>query len=119
MHGFGLVDLYDNDKDEDPLALGGVGKFGLMSKSARPTCVSNSPTFATGNIYGWTRNQRVPGHLNPFSRVLARWLDPIEITRDGFYAIQPAEISSQVFVIRKKFPAGEYLYLENRQPYRW
>lgn len=32
MHGFGLIDYYDNDIDEDPLPLlGGTGHFGIMS----------------------------------------------------------------------------------------
>lgn len=33
MHGFGLFDLYDLDRDEAPLSrLGGTGHFGIMSK---------------------------------------------------------------------------------------
>ena len=37
MHGLGrLIDLYDLDYDEEPILLGGTGRFGLMS-----------------NLYGW------------------------------------------------------------------
>lgn len=57
--------------------------------------------------------------MNAFSRIFIGWLEPIELTKDGFYAIQPAELTSQVYVIRKGFRQGEYLLLENRQPYQW
>lgn len=30
-----------------------------------------------------------------------------------------SEISSQVYVIKNKFPDGEYLYIENKQPMLW
>ena len=102
MHGFGLLDLYDQDKDEDPIKLGGVGKFGIMS-----------------NIFGWRRNDRIPGMLSPFSRVFVGWLKPVFIAEDGYYPIQPCEISSQIYVIYKGYPSGEYLYIENRQRYKW
>lgn len=102
MHGFGLYDLYDQDPDGPPILLGGTGRFGLMS-----------------NLHGWNRNEKIPGHLNAFSRDFVGWLEPIEITEDGVYPIQPCEISSQVYVIRNKFPSGEYLYLENRQQILW
>lgn len=57
--------------------------------------------------------------MNPYSRVLAGWLEPIDITEDGYYPIQPCEFSSQVYRITKNYPFGEYLYIENRQPYLW
>ena len=33
MHGFGLLDLYDEDYEEETILIGGAGKFGLMSNS--------------------------------------------------------------------------------------
>lgn len=102
LHGFGLFDLYDLDQDDEPVKLGGTGKFGIMS-----------------NMLGWNQNGRVPGHMNAFSRMFVGWLEPTEITEDGFYAVQPAELSSQIYIIRKGFPEGEYLLIENRQPYQW
>jgi hypothetical protein len=47
------------------------------------------------------------------------WLDPIVIDRDGFYAIQPSEISGHIYKIDANFPDGEYLLIENRQPIKW
>jgi hypothetical protein len=36
LHGFGLIDIYDNDEDEEPISLGGTGSFDIMC-----------------NYYGW------------------------------------------------------------------
>jgi hypothetical protein len=102
IHGFGALDLYDQDRDEPSIKVGGTGKFDVMS-----------------NLLGWKRNERIPGMLNAFTRVFIGWLEPIYIFQDGYYPIQPCEISSQIYVIKKNFPNGEYIYIENRQPYRW
>jgi M6 family metalloprotease-like protein len=104
LHGFGLYDLYDIDKDEvEKIAIGGTGRFDIMS-----------------NALGWDRNVSVPGHMSPFSRLkVDGWLEPILITVDGFYAVQPSEISAHVYKITHNFPSGEYLLLENRQPIKW
>lgn len=37
----------------------------------------------------------------------------------GYYAIQPSEISSQIYMISQNFPAGEYLLIENRYGMKW
>lgn len=103
MHGFGLSDLYDQDLDEEGLAnLGGLGLFDTMSST-----------------WGWNRNLAIPGHMSPFSRVAAGWLEPIVISTDGHYPIQASKISNKVYVIRKNFLEDEYLYIENRQPIKW
>ena len=98
--GFGLKDMYDQDSDEGKAALGGIGRFDIMS-----------------NALGWDRNTLIPGHMSPFSRLSTPgWLEPIAITRNGFYAIQPSEISGHIYKITQNFPEGEYLLIENRQP---
>jgi M6 family metalloprotease-like protein len=104
LHGFGLYDLYDLDKDESQkLPIGGTSRFDIMS-----------------NALGWNRNVAIPGHMSPFSRLKVEgWLEPILITVDGFYAIQPSEISAHVYKISHNFPTGEYLLIENRQPIKW
>ena len=102
MHGFGLFDLYDQDLDEPDINIGGTGRFCLMSSS-----------------FGWKRHLARPGHLSPHSRVVAEWLEPIEITVDGAYPIQASEFSSQIYVIKQNFPDNEHLYIENRQPVKW
>lgn len=98
--GFGLKDTYDQDQDDVKIAIGGTGRFDIMS-----------------NSIGWDRNSLIPGHMSPFSRMSTPgWLDPILIERNGFYAIQPSEISGHIYKISHNFPEGEYLLIENRQP---
>jgi hypothetical protein len=105
LHGFGLVDMYDQDiGGGDPkIPIGGTGRYDIMS-----------------NSHGWDRNDRIPGHPAAFSRLkVPGWLDPILIEADGYYAIQPAEISGHIYKISHGFPDGEYLLIENRQPIKW
>jgi hypothetical protein len=103
LHGFFLVDLYDQATNDARVQIGGVGSFDLM-----------------GNTYGWKYDLTRPSHLSPWSRVLVGWLTPIDIVEDGVYAIQAAEISSQIYKIGAPlYPAGEYLFIENRQPMKW
>ena len=100
MHGFGCVDLYDADPDEiDTMYLGGTGRFDIMSAP-----------------FGWWRDLTIPGHAGVYSKWLAGWLNPIEIYGDGFFPIQAGEYSIQAYIIKKNFPQGEYLLIENRQP---
>lgn len=101
--GFGIKDLYDQDQESGPIRIGGTGMMDIMS-----------------NPYGWGYNQKKPGHLSAFSRSkIPGWLEPIEIETDGYYGIQPAEISGHVYKISHNFPPGEYLLIENRQPIKW
>lgn len=103
LHGFGLLDMYDQDRDDARIKMGGTGRYDIMS-----------------NANGWNRNASVPGSPAAYSRAsIPGWLDPIVITQDGFYAIQPAEISAHVYKISHNFPDGEYLLIENRQPIKW
>ena len=94
--------MYDNDTTGPYIKIGGLASFDIMS-----------------NAYGWRRSWHTPGHLSPFSRMECNWLKPIDITEDGYYAIQPSEISSQVYRIAKNYPEGEYLLIENRQPIKF
>ena len=57
--------------------------------------------------------------LSSFSRQYSGWLTPINITRNGFYAIQPAEVSGTAYRIDAGFPEGEYILIENRQAMMW
>lgn len=99
MHGFGLIDLYNVGGNNFP---GGTADFDLMS-------------------YPCGRNDdcTIPGHLGPYSKLKLGWLDPIPIVTNGFYALQPSELSGQVYIITEGFPDGEYLLIENRQPLKW
>ena len=94
-HGFGLPDLYDLNVPP----VGGVGIFSTMSSSQ-----------------GWDFSAKTPGHLDCWCRTKIGWAEPHEIIYDGYYAIQPLEMSSQLYKISKGYPEGEYLLIENKQP---
>lgn len=57
--------------------------------------------------------------LSTFSRQFSGWLTPINITRNGHYAVQPAEVAGTAYRIDAGFPQGEYLLIENRQGMLW
>jgi len=76
-HMFGIPDQYDKDVDDETIVIGGVASFDVMA-----------------NPYGWQRNPALPGYFGPYSRIVAGWLDPIVITRNGFYAIQVSSWSN-------------------------
>lgn len=92
LHGFRLLDMYDDDKDADFIKIGGLGSFDIMS-----------------NAFGWRRSWHTPGHLSAYSKIECNWLTPIEITQDGYYSVQPAEISSQIYKIKSPYPEGKFL----------
>lgn len=97
-HGFGLPDLYDLNVPP----LGGIGRFSNMASSQ-----------------GWDFSPESPGHMDGWSRAQIGWIDYIDIEYDGYYAIQPLEVSGQVYRITKGYPEGEYLLIENKQPIKY
>jgi hypothetical protein len=116
LHGFFLQDLSDSSGGGDNLeehgqgneqrhyfGQGGTGYFDIMS---------SLESFGSGNT-------RLIGHLSPYSRRDAGWLDYVEITKDGVYPIQPSEISSLVYQIKIGFAEDEYILIENRQQVKW
>ncbi|GAX27245.1 hypothetical protein FisN_13Lh198 [Fistulifera solaris] len=96
-HGFGLVDLYDQGQQK--LVVGGIGRFGIMASSQ-----------------GWDISLATPGHLSGWSRERIGWMESITIEKDGYYALQPMEISSSAYKITHGYPDGEYLLIENKYP---
>lgn len=44
---------------------------------------------------------------------------PLLVSPHLDFGIQPSDISGQIYVIRRGFPEGEYLVIENRQPIKW
>jgi hypothetical protein len=57
--------------------------------------------------------------MGPFSKIQAGWVTPIDVLADGIFAVQPAEISHQIYKISAGFPEGEYLLIENRYKMKW
>jgi hypothetical protein len=54
--------------------------------------------------------------MSPYTKLLFGWIQMEEITADsGLYHLEQSSPSNKVYVIRRGFPEGEYLILENRQ----
>jgi hypothetical protein len=56
--------------------------------------------------------------MSAFVRERIGWITPIEIVEDGYYPLQAAEASGQVYKIYL-WGQDEYLLIENRQPILW
>jgi len=104
-HTLGLPDLYDK---EQPYAgtRGGLGGLGVF-------CMMASP-------FGANNNEMYPGSLSPWSKLEMGFLkEPIEITKSGTYEARPSNDYPDIYSIRRGYPDGEMLLLENRQPSGW
>lgn len=56
-----------------------------------------------------------PGSMGPFSKMLADWMKPIDITSDGTYTASPSTTAPDYYRIGLG-PSDEYLILEYRVP---
>ena len=67
---------------------------------------------------GQKDNGDLPGHLSPWSKVLAEWLEPTVIDTSGEYTLKAAEISDECYriTLADYGIVAEYLHIENRQP---
>ena len=102
-HTLGLPDLYDRDLPYASVqGKGGLGGIGVYDMMACPFGVNN--------------NQMYPGSLSPWSKLEMGFLkEPIEITKSGFYTAKPSNDYPDVYAIKKGYPDGEMLLMENRQ----
>lgn len=92
LHTLGALDLYDQTTGK----IGGLGVFDIMASPHGHTVF--------------------PGSMSSYSKMLCDWLEPTEITQDGEYEIRSSNRFPDAFIIRRGFPNGEYLLIENRQP---
>jgi len=98
-HFFGLPDLYDgNDSDGNGIAGQGIGSYELMA-----------------NSWGFDGSQYYPPHMSAWSKIQLGWVTPTVITAAGTYSVRQACDYPDVYQINYKFPANEYLLIENRQ----
>ncbi len=98
-HFFGLPDLYDTDPSPDNG--NGIGSWGLMA-----------------NSWGFDNSQHYPPHFSSWSRIQLGWMaPPIVLDGPGNYALGPIGYTPSVIRIDENFPPGEYLLIENRQPF--
>ena len=94
-HFFGLPDLYDTDGSAE-----GIGNWCLMA----------------GGSWGFDGSQRYPSHLCAWSKVKMGWLMP-ERLLPGAYTVPRVEDNPTIYMIDSGYPPGEYLLIENREPY--
>lgn len=94
-HYLGLPDLYDGTFEGS-----GLGAYDFMSQS-----------------WGWDGGGIYPPNLSAWSRLGVGWARATVIDKDGTYELRASTISNVVYKITAGYPEGEYLLLENRQPY--
>ena len=94
-HFFGLPDLYDTDDGGE-----GIGSYGLMA-----------------NSWGFTGSQLNPPHFSAWSKIFLGWINPTMLDAPGNYTLPRAETSPTAYRINNGYPPGEYLLVENREPY--
>jgi M6 family metalloprotease-like protein len=93
-HFFGLPDFYDTDQSSE-----GIGSYCLMA-----------------NSWGFDGTQLHPPHFSAYCKNFLGWLTPSTIS-PGAYSLPMVEASPTVYKITQGYPNGEYLLIENRQPY--
>jgi len=91
-HFLGLPDLYDGSNGS------GLGAYDLM-----------------GNSWGFDGDQKYAPMLSSWSKIKLGWVDPVPITHDGTYFLDPLHSNREVYVIEEKYAQNEYLLIENRQ----
>ncbi len=93
-HFFGLPDLYDTDNTSE-----GIGSYCLMA-----------------NSWGFDFTQQHPPHFSAWCKIQLGWVTPTVISSGNFTAPR-VETNATIFKITSGYPAGEYLLVENRQPF--
>jgi M6 family metalloprotease-like protein len=99
----------------------GVAVHELAQVLGAPSIYGDYPGYGLGyydmlaNPWGFDGTLTHCGSMSPYTRNLFGWIELEEIDQDGSYDLTHSFESSKVYVIRRGFPEGEYLILENRQ----
>lgn len=102
-HMFGLPDLYDTDNTSY-----GVGKWCLMAGGS----------WGFGN---YTYDQQYPSHPSAWCKLQLGWVVPIVLSgcqvSSAALALNDVERNQEILKFTFGFPSGEYLLVENKQPF--
>ena len=90
-----IRDRYDTDGSSS-----GAGSWELMA-----------------NSWGFDGSQHYPPHFSASSKISLGWMTSRTIVTPGQYMLHQAEERPECWRIDRGYPAGEYLLIENRQPY--
>ncbi|KAG7355741.1 protease [Nitzschia inconspicua] len=100
----------------------GAAVHELAQVLGAPTLYQSFPGYGLGyydvmaNPWGFDGTLVNCGSMSPATKLLFGWIEVEEITSDsGTYYLEQSYSSNKVYVIRRGFPEGEYLILENRQ----
>lgn len=94
-HFFGLPDLYDINGGGQ-----GIGSYCMMA-----------------NAWGFDGSQLFPPHFSAWCKIELGWVTPTSISTPGMYFAPQVQTTPTVFRIDQGYPGGEYLLVENRQPF--
>jgi M6 family metalloprotease-like protein len=94
-HFFGLPDLYDLDGSSQ-----GIGNWCLMA-----------------NSWGWDGTQLYPPLFSAWCRIQLGWVSPEVVSGPAGYSLAKVETSGNILRISTDMPTGEYLLIENREPW--
>lgn len=100
-HCLGFPDLYDTDYS----GAFGMGDWDIMD---------------SGSYSGPERRGEIPYGYSAYERWMAGWLEPVEITEDGFdYELKDLESSPEAYLIYNDGNRNEFFIIENHQGRQW
>lgn len=95
IHTFGMIDLYDLSFQGN-----GCGGYCIMA-------------YAVGQ----SNSKILPGNVGAYTRDFLDWGNPIEITSDGTFSLEPSFSTGNYYRLRSpNHDPNEYFLIENRQP---
>lgn len=55
--------------------------------------------------------------MDPWSKIQLGWISPVVLNISGYYTLEASFIKGRTYKVQEGYPNGEYLLIENRQPY--
>lgn len=99
----------------------GAAVHELAQVMGAPPMYGDYPGFGLGyydvlaNPWGFDGTLSHCGSMSSYTKDLFGWVELEEITEGGTYELRQSFDSNKVYIIKRGFPEGEYLLIENRQ----